>query len=111
MKKLLLLIPLLFLCSCANVNNTQQDSTSNLTEFTMYAYGKNSDDYYYWFFIDYQQGGSLIIARTPNANQQYQVYKKFPFGKYEYIYTYTKYGSNECVYDYGDYAIWVKSGI
>lgn len=88
-----------------------ETTTSFKVEYKKYDVGLNEDGYRYWFFIDYQQGGALIVARSNDDGYKYVEHKSFPFGKYEYIYTYTKYGNEESVYDYGDYAVWVKKGI
>lgn len=109
MKKIcLLLIPLL-LCSC-NINNKDSSELSNVStneklSYVIYESDKiNSDGYYYWFRLDYNDNAKLIINRKKD-NEEYLNYKSFPFGKYETI---NSKNNNDIVYDYGNYAIWLK---
>lgn len=126
MKKLLLLIPLLFLCSCGNVNtqsasdlkeNTQSvagsiyiDDSGNEIKinYDYYELGRTRDDgYVYDATIDYLDNASLILYKY-NANEKSVVVKKWSFGNYDVIY---ERWNNEYLYDYGSFAIYRPSGL
>lgn len=92
MKKLLLLIPLLFLCSC-NSNRTLKDT------YNMYVDRK--DGYLYSVKMNYDNG-SLELTRCSNkGGEPFVAYKSYV--DYEIITNDYK----SILYDYGDYAIYI----
>lgn len=123
MKKILVgIISLLLLCSCTSINksntsssniNKESPTISEIVEqsYTLYEKGNNKDGFYYWFYIDFENGGKLVIARrTSGSDKEFTEYKTFSLGHYECYYRYSDYTGHEYVYDYGEFALWVKEG-
>lgn len=91
MKKLLLLMPLLFLCSCTN-NRTLKDT------YNMYV--DRNDGYLYSVKMNYDNG-SLELTRCSNKGGEFTTYKSY--NDYEIVNDNYK----SILYDYGDYAIYI----
>ena len=129
MKKLGLLVLTLLLSSCGTWNNSQYESvfenTSSQEEtrkvvindkeyefLNVYTTrGKNGDGFFYWFHIDYLTNGSLIVSRREHTEAQWVDYKSYGLGHYvcESCYNVAFEEKYQELYDYGDFAIWVKN--
>lgn len=91
MKRILLLFPLLFLCSCGGGRTLNKVYKINST---------NEDNYIYSCNID-SESGSLLLNRYIGGEKP-AVYKSYILGNYQIVYS----SSAPLLYDYGEYAIW-----
>lgn len=114
MKKLLLLLPLLFLCSCNNNDISGivvSGSNGETTKYNVdiYELGKTKDDngYVYLATIDYLHNAKLQLYKYKSGYESIVV-KEWDFGKYNVIY---EKWNNEYLYDYGSFAIYRPSGL
>ena len=102
--KRLLLIPLLFLCSC-NVNSI----SSNTNKYEIYELGYTTDDngYVYLATINYQDNAKLKLYKYKEGKDSVVV-KEWEFGKYNVIY---EQWNIDYLYDYGSFAIYRPHGL
>ena len=91
MKKLLLLIPLLFLCSCGN--RTLKDTYNFDID--------RKDGYAYKVDINYDNGSLHLLRCSNKGGEPFVTYKSF--NDYEIVNNDYK----SILYDYGDYAIYI----
>lgn len=102
--KRLLLIPLLFLCSC-NVNG----NNSSINKYEVYELGYTTDDngYVYLATINYQDNAKLQLYKYKEDKDSIIV-KEWEFGKYNVIY---EQWNIDYLYDYGSFAIYRPHGL
>ena len=91
MKKLLLLIPLLFLCSCGN--RTLKDTYNFDID--------RKDGYVYKVTINYDNGTLHLLRCSNKGGEPFVTYKSY----YDYEIIANDY--KRILYDYGDYAIYI----
>lgn len=114
MKKLLLLMPLLFLCSCQSngvSGTTIKGSSGEDIKVNVYIYelGHTKDDngYVYYATIDYLHNAKLQLYKYKEGKETI-IAKEWEFSKYDVVF------QNEYVdylYDYGSFAIYRPHGL
>ena len=117
MKKLLLLIPLLFLCSCGINKTSSQLTTSEQQRSVDYkpvAYDLDiecDDGFRYIAYVNYQYGYLELCKREVTNEDKVKLFylvKTWDIGKYSFVIDNTL--QNDTLYDYGDYAIYRSIG-
>ena len=114
MKRLLLLIPLLFLCSCGNntvsgtmvKDNSGQDIKVNVDIYEL-GYTKDDNGYVYLATIDYLHNAKLQLYKYKDGKETI-IAKEWEFGKYNVIY---ENWNIDYLYDYGSFAIYRPHGL
>lgn len=108
--KRLLLIPLLFLCSCAFdlKENTQIGVNNQENTYKVYELGYTTDDYGYVYLatINYLDNAKLQLYKYKDKDSV--VVKEWEFGKYNVIY---EQWNKDYLYDYGSFAIYRPHGL
>lgn len=114
MKRLLLLIPLLFLCSCQfnGISGTTIKGSSGediKVNVDIYELGKTKDEngYLYYATINYLDNAKLQLYKYKEGKETI-IAKEWGFGKYNVVY---EQGYQDYLYDYGSFAIYRPHGL